>query len=289
MAIRGTYATTPGGGSYHHLSVWGTLRWMFVLLMLFFFLFPLYWMISTAVKPTGELFTMPPHWVPSAPTLSNFEVALTRYNGAAAFRNSLVAAGMSTVLALAVGTAAAYSMARFRTGGRTLSFWLLSQRIMPPVVLIVPVYVMFSAIGWTDTLQSLILLYAVGNLPFVVWMLRSYFLEIPTEIEDSALVDGATRFTAIVRVTLPLAAPGLAATAIFAFIFSWTEFLFAVILTRNTAITLPVVISGFYSTQADAFGPAAALSVLAAVPMFCLAVMVQHHFVRGLTMGAVKG
>jgi multiple sugar transport system permease protein len=160
---------------------------------------------------------------------------------------------------------------------------------MPPVVLIIPVSLLVSFLGLIDTHAGLTLLYVLFNLPYVIWMMRSYFLEVPVEVEESALVDGATRLGTFLRITIPLSLPGLIATGTFAFIFSWTEFLFALILTRNNAFTLPVTISGYYGSQGAVIGQAAALTVVATVPLFLLGLLVQRHFVRGLTLGAVRG
>jgi multiple sugar transport system permease protein len=156
------------------------------------------------------------------------------------------------------------------------------------VVLIIPLFLVLRTLGLIDTHVGLILLYSMFNLPYVIWMMRSYFGDVPVEIEESALVDGASRLAVLRRITLPLSLPGLIATGTFAFIFSWTEFLFALVLTRDKTQTLPVVISGYYGSQGSLWGQAAALSVVATVPLFVLGLAVQRHFVRGLTLGAVK-
>jgi multiple sugar transport system permease protein len=254
-----------------------------------FILMPVYWVAITAFKPAREIIAYPPIWLPTTFTLDNFDVAIERFGGLHALKNSLIVASGSTLLALFVGTLAGYSMARFNTGGRKLSFWLLMQRMMPGVALIFPSFILFRAIGWIDTHAALIVLYTVAALPFTIWMTRGYIVEIPHEVEESGLVDGCSRLGVLWRITLPLAAPGVAATAIFIFVWSWTEFLFAVILARTNAVTLPVVISSFYGSQASQHGAASALALLAMVPVFILAMAMQRHLVRGLTLGAVKG
>ena len=194
-----------------------------------------------------------------------------------------------------VGSLAAYSLARFRTGGKHLAFWMLSQRMMPPVVLVVPFFLLLRDVGdvvprlGLDTRGALIVLYTVFNLPYVIWMMRSYFEGVPVELEEAAMVDGCTRFGVLWRITLPLALPGLIATATFTFIFAWTEFLFAVVITRTDAVTLPVAIAGFTGSQGSNWGQASALAVVATGPVFLLGLLVQRHFVRGLTLGAVRG
>ncbi len=263
------------------------LRYLVVLVALAFFLFPIFWVISTAFKLPGDYLRNPPLWIPSEPTLIHFG-AVMPLKGYTALKNSLIISFATTALSLLIGGLAAYSLARFNTGGHHFSFWILSQRLMPPVVLIIPLFLVFRTLGLLDTHLALIILYTLFNLPYVIWMLRSYFAEVPVEIEESALVDGCTRLGVLRRITLPLSLPGLIATATFAFIFSWTEFLFALILTRNNAFTLPVTIAGYYVTQGAIWGQAAALAVVATIPLFVIGVLVQKHFVRGLTLGAVK-
>ncbi|MBV9356912.1 MAG: carbohydrate ABC transporter permease [Chloroflexi bacterium] len=271
------------------LSIFDVLCYAYLVVFSLFVLFPIYWVVATAFKPPQDILNYPPVWFPSAPTLDNFDTAVEHFNGLGALKNSIIAAGGSTVLALCIGTLAAYSMARFNTGGRNLSMWLLTQRLIPAVSFIFPTFILFKAINWVDTYQALILLYAVAALPFTVWMMRGYIVEIPHEMEESALVDGCNRLGVLWRITLPLAGPGVAATAIFVFVWGWTEFLFALILARTDAVTLPVVISSFYGTQASMDGAASALALLAMLPVFVLALVMQRRLVRGLTLGAVKG
>ena len=297
MARQSTFGSTPavrtGATTVRRYSVWTTLatigKYAYLCLFSVFFLFPIYWIATSAFKLPGDILTYPPVWVPDTWTLQNFDVAITRYNGIGALTNSLIVAAGSTLAALVIGTMAGYSMARYNTGGRHLSFWLLTQRMIPAVSLIFPTFLLFKEIGWIDTHQSLIVLYTVAALPFTVWMTRGYIVEIPYEVEESALVDGCTRLQVLWRITLPLAAPGLAATAIFVFVWGWTEFLSAVILGRTNAVTLPVTLSGFFGTQNSIYGVASALALIAMVPVFILALLMQRHLVRGLTLGAVKG
>lgn len=270
------------------------LRYGVVLIALAVVLFPIFWIVSMAFKTPDEYFASPPVWIPSVLTTRNF-ASVWREKGSLAFENSLIIGGSATAISLVIGSLCAYSLVRFRTGGRHLSFWILSQRMMPPVVLVIPFFLLLRETGkrvaWfgLDSHGALIALYTLANLPFVTWMLRSYFAGVPHEIEESALVDGCTTLGVLWRITLPLTVPGLIATATFAFIFSWTEFLFAVSFTRTKAVTLPVVISGFTGSQGSNWGEAAALAVIATAPLFALGLLVQRHFVRGLTLGAVRG
>jgi multiple sugar transport system permease protein len=268
------------------------LRILVLIVAAIFFLLPVYWMVMTSLKLPGEYMHRPPIWIPREPVLNHYRMAFED-KGRLALENSLVIASGATVISLVVGTLAAYSISRFETGGRHLSFWLLSQRMMPPVVLIVPM--LLRDIGkidpsfGLDTRFALIAIYTAFNLPFIVWMMRSYFDGVPVELEESAMVDGSTRLGVFWRIALPLSLPGLIATGTFAFIFSWTEFLFAVVLTRTDAFTMPVAIAGYTGSQGSNYGQASALAVVATLPVFVLSLLVQRHFVRGLTLGAVRG
>lgn len=275
------------------------LRYLVLLIALIFFLFPIFWVAITSIKLPGEYMHRPPILIPDEPTLVHYRNVMNA-KGELALRNSAIIATSATLLSLLVGTLAAYSLARFNTGGKHFAFWLLSQRMMPPVVLVVPFFLLLRDIGaWNDgalrdvfgldTRIALIALYTVFNLPFVIWLMRSYFDGVPRELEESAMVDGSTRLGVFWRITLPLSIPGLIATGTFAFIFAWTEFIFAVVLTRTEAITLPVAIAGFSGSQGSNWGQASALAVVATAPVFALSLLVQKHFARGLTLGAVRG
>ncbi len=270
------------------------LRYAVLVIVLIFCLFPILWVIGTSVKLPGEYLRNPPVWVPQNPTLVHFSNVMAQ-RGNLALKNSVIIASGATLLSMLVGSLAAFSLARLNTGGRHFAFWLLSQRLMPPVVLVVPFFLLLRDLGrinpalGLDSHAALITLYTVFNLPFVIWMMRSYFEAVPPEIEESALVDGSTRLKAFRSITLPLAVPGLIATGTFAFIFSWMEFLFAVVFTRTKAVTLPVAIAGFSGSQGSNWGQASALAVVAMLPVFALGLLVQRHFVRGLTLGAVRG
>jgi multiple sugar transport system permease protein len=263
-------------------------------LALVFFLFPIVWIIGISIKYPADYQSDPPVWIPREVTGLHYQSVMSE-QGTLALKNSLIIAGSATLLAVLIGSLAAYSLARFNTGGRHFGFWLLSQRMMPPVVLVIPFFLLLREAGkinprlGIDQHLPLIALYAVFNLPYVIWMMRSYFSSVPVEVEESAMIDGATRLGVLARITLPLALPGLIATTVFAFIFAWTEFLFAVVFTRTNAVTLPVIISGFTGAQGSNWGRACALSVVATAPVFILVLLVQRHFVRGLTLGAVRG
>jgi multiple sugar transport system permease protein len=282
---RGATGMVRGG----RLRVGGIVRFLYIGAFLVFLLGPLYWVIVTAIKPVEDYQTVPPVWFPDSPTSIHFTAALNDLRGWTGLKNSAIIAGSATIASVLIGTAAAYSMARFRTGGRHLAFWVLSQRIMPPIAIVIPIFLIYRELGLVDSRLGLIALYTVFTLPFSIWMMYTYFRQMPVELEEAALVDGCTRFQALWKIAWPLAAPGIVSAAAFAFIFSWTEFLFALILTSNEAVTVPVVISQFLAFQAAQFGESSALSICAMVPAFILGIIVQRHLVRGLTMGAVQG
>jgi multiple sugar transport system permease protein len=239
----------------------------------------------------------PPVWWPDNPTDLHYAESLNRFGGWEGLRNSLIIAAATTLLAVAIGTTAAYSMARFRTGGKHLAFWFLSQRMLPPVAVVLPIFLLYSRYSqdWfgyalIDTHIGLILLYTVFALPFTVWMMYAYFRQMPVELEEAALVDGCSRLQALVKIAWPLAAPGIISAAAFAFIFAWTEFLFALVLARGTTTTLPVALAGMVTSfQGNLYGEASALTMVSLIPALILGIFVQRHLVRGLTLGAVQG
>jgi multiple sugar transport system permease protein len=179
-------------------------------------------------------------------------------------------------------------MARYKVGGDNLPFFILSQRFMPPVAVIFPFLLVFKLLHWMDTVQALIVLYLTFNLPYAVWMMRGFFKEIPVEIEESALVDGCTPLGAFWRIALPLVKPGLVATGVFCLIFSWSEFFFAVCLSRVNAVPLSVYLPNFFGKYTVFWGEIGATSIVAMLPLFILSLVMQRYLVRGLTMGAVK-
>ena len=252
------------------------------------FLFPVYWLFIISFKTPEEIFAFPPRWLPDSLQLGNYAV-LFKDGDAVTVWNSLVVAGVSTVIAMFLGTICAYSLARFRTGGDNLAIWIISQRMFPPIVVVFPIFLLYVWIGWVDTYRGLILLYTAFNLPYVIWMMRGYVADIPIELEESALVDGCTRWQVLVRVVFPMARAGLFATAVFTFVFAWNDFLFALVLTRTEVVTFPVQVTHYFGGQSNFWAKIAAMSVLGTLPIFCAVAMLQRYLVRGISMGAVKG
>ncbi len=265
--------------------------WRILLLGTFilFVLFPLYWMFNTSIKPSDDYLAIPPVWFPDEPTLIHYTAALFTYRGLEGLINSLIISLSATVLSATIGMLMAYSLARYNTGGKHLSFWVLSQRFLPPIAIILPIFLIYRNIGIYDTHIGLILAYVVFTLPVSVWMMFAYFRGMPRSMEEAALVDGCTQWRAFWTVAVPLAMPGIVAAAVFAFIACWTEFFFALILTSRTAFTLPTVFRSFIGFQGAQYGEAAALAIVSLGPSILLGVLVQRHLVRGLTLGAVRG
>lgn len=273
--------------------VWPLLQYSALAAYAVFFLFPLYWLVATSLKAQTEMFALPPVWWPEHITVASFREILFQSSFGRLAWNSAVVAGGSTLLSLVVGTMGAYSLSRYVLPFRLnhhLSFWILSTRAFPPIVSIVPLFLIMRRWELVDTRLALILAYSVFNLPFVVWMMKGFFDELPREMEESALVDGDTPLGAFRRIVLPLVRPGLAATALFCLIVAWNEFLFALVLTQTEAAqTLPVGIANQVTQYEIRWGLMSAAGVVAMIPLFVVALLVQRHLVRGLSYGAVKG
>jgi len=257
-----------------------------------FFLFPVYWLVLTSLKPPSEQFTMPPRWWSRNLTLEHYRAIFQSPIAGLAANSAAVVLG-STAVSLVAGTMGAYALSRFRLRynlNRRIAYWILSTRMFPPIVSVIPLFLILRRLDLLDTRFALVLAYAVFNLPFVVWMMKGFFDELPRELEEAARIDGASHFEAFRRIILPLVRPGLAATAIFCMIVSWNEFLFALILTQtDAAMTLPVGIANQVTQYEIRWGAMSAAGVLATVPIFVFALAVQRHLVRGLSFGAVKG
>ena len=251
-------------------------------------LFPPIVLFLTSFKTEVDALSFPPKWI-FTPTINNFTEI---FHGSPIIKymiNSIIVASLNTVVSLVFGSMAAYSLARFRfKGSDNITFWMLSIRMMPPVVAVIPLYIIMRNLRLLDTPWCLVIAYLTINLPFVVWMMKGFFEEIPREIEESALVDGCSTFEVFRIIALPLAAPGLAATGIFTFIFSWNEFLIALILTGTKSVTLPVGLIGYMKETGIDWGYMTAGGILALIPVIIFALFAQKNLVKGLTMGAIK-
>lgn len=260
-------------------------------LVIIVWFFPIYWIVTMSLKGEAELAAVPPTLVPQHPTFDSyyrllFVLDFTRY-----LKNSIVVAVGATLIGLFASTLCAYSLSRYRFPLR-LNYWvlfiLLAIRIFPPTVTLIPLFVFFRNLGLLDTIFAVMLAQVYFDLPFVTWLMRGFFADIPVDLEEAARVDGDTKFGAFRHVVVPLVAPGLIATAILVVINSWNEFTFALVLTESRATTLPVATAGLVQEFGVAWGPMTASGVLFTVPVLIFAVLVQRNLIRGLTAGAVK-
>ena len=221
------------------------------------------------------------------PTLDNYRTVFLSDRFLRYFSSSAIIALSSTLISLFFGSMAAYSITRHRTGGDFLPFWILSQRMLPPIVIILPVYILMRNLGLLDTYWSIIM-HTLINLPFAIWLMTGFFREVPEAIDEAAVIDGCSIFKAYFRIILPIVTPGLLATGIFCLVASWNEFLFALVLSGRTVTTLPVA-TAFYVTDRDIlWGPMTAVGVTAMIPIIVFTLVIQKYLVRGLSYGAVK-
>jgi multiple sugar transport system permease protein len=252
---------------------------------------PLFWMAATSFKSNKEI-TQQSTLYPHSPTTENFQRLFGEIGFGDYLRNSLIVTSASVLLSLVIGSLAAYAIARFRLwhhAERRFGLLLLTMRMVPPIVLAVPIYLLILKLHLINSYAALILVYTGFNVTFVVWMMESFFREIPVELEEAAMVDGDSRMAAFRRVVLPLAVPGLVATAIFAVIVTFNEFLMALVLTATPdAETVPRGAATLIGRIAIDWGAMSAAGVVAAIPIVLFALIVQRHLVRGLTMGALK-
>jgi multiple sugar transport system permease protein len=265
-----------------------TLRYLIALVLVVIFVFPIYWLFISSFKTPDEIFAFPPVWYPASIQFSNYMV-LFKDGDAFTVWNSLLLASVSSFFAMIFGTLAAYSLVRFKTGGENLAVWIISQRMMPPVAIVFPLFLFYVYLGWVDSYHGLIILYTAFSLPYVIWMMRGYIEDIPLELEESALVDGCTRWEVLWKVVLPMARSGLFATAVFTFIFAWNDFLFALVLTRTEVTTYTVQVTHYFGGQSNFWAKISAMSVLGTIPVFFTVAVMQRFLVRGISMGAVKG
>jgi multiple sugar transport system permease protein len=257
---------------------------------LVFFLGPFFWIVTTSLKGNEDFFAFPPVWIPDQPSLAHYARLFTHASGLRYFLNSLAISSLSMGAALVVSVPTAYSIARWRFGGGFLSTLLLVLRMLPAIALIIPVYIMYRTMGLTNSYLGLVTIYTVTYIPFAVWLLVGFLRDFPIEIEEAALIDGCSRLRALITVVVPIIAPGLAVVALFAFIATWNEFLFAVVLTGIETKTMMVLVTTFTSGGTDTFyGEASASVVLGVLPAFAVAFLLQRYLVKGLALGGTKG
>jgi multiple sugar transport system permease protein len=252
-------------------------------------LFPIYWIIASSLKTPLDVRAIPPVWFPTQPTLENYATLFARTDILRIIQNSVIITLGAVLVGMFLGTPAAYAMSRFRIGGDWLPFLVLMVRMTPPVVFVLPFFIIATWFHAHNTYAALIIVFTFFAVPLIIWMMLGFFAELPRELEEAAMVDGCTHVDAFRRVILPLTMPGLAATAILATILVWNEFLFALILSGRDTRTLPVLVNSFVTEKSLDYGLMTAAGVIAALPVVLFGLLVQKQLVRGLTMGAIKG
>jgi len=259
---------------------------MILILFAICYFFPLLWLFLTSFKDpaligTGKFFF--------TPSLYNYKIIFTNWNIMLYFKNSVIVSVLSTLIALTVGSLGAYSLVRLNPPNKDfLAFEILSLRGIPPVVAVIPIFILVNKFQIQGSLFTLTIIYAVMNLPFVIWLIAGFIKEIPLSVEESALIDGCTRFEIFRKICFPLIVPGVVSTGILSLIFAWNEFLFANILMSKDAKTLPVIAAMAVKEYSIAWGPACAAGVVCIFPIIFLGIIVQKYLVRGFSFGAIK-
>lgn len=268
------------------------------------FLFPIIWMAATSFKLQRDIMTDKIIFIPKSMTSKNYREIFSRKlqvggsegtvfsrqgHGLHGLKNSLIISSCTTLLSLIIGLPSAYALARFRVRGKNgLANWILSTRMFPPAATVLPIFLLWQKLKLIDTYIAMTISYLVFNLPFVIWLMRGFFYDIPKEIEESASMDGCGVLMSFIRISIPIAAPGIAATAVFSYIFSWNEFLFGLILTRIHTQTYPVQLAGYIGTSGILWGQMSAMAMLAITPVIILLILTQRYMVRGLSFGSLR-
>ena len=274
-----------------HAMVGSAVAYVVSLLLVVFIGFPLLWMLVSSFKPAEQLFVSPPRLLPSTLTLDWYRNVMLQSDAPTYFRNSLVIGAATTAICLSIGTLAAYGATRFEfPGKRVFLIGALLSYAFPAIVLFVPIYMIINSLGLIDTLAGVVIAHTILTFPFALWMLRSFFIAIPREIDEAAWVDGASYFLTFVAIILPLALPGVFSVGVFVFVLSWNEYLFAgVLITSGSLKTIPVGISEFITSFDVRWGEIMAMGALATMPVIALFLSVQRFVLRGVIAGAIKG
>ena len=266
-----------------------TLTNSLIVLIVFVWLFPVYWIIMTSLKTRSDIIRATPVFL-FKPTLENYQTIFgPTYQFARIVENSYFIATLTTVLVMLMAVPAAYSLARFRTtAARRLALWILSLRMLPPIAAVIPYYVLATKVGKLDSYSAMVVVYGALGLPLAIWLLRGFFTDLPEELDQAARLDGYGYMGVLRRIILPLGAPSIAVTAILTFVFTWNEFLLALLLTDTKAVTVPVQISKMILAYQVLWGELSAAGVIALIPLVVVVFALQRYIVRGLTLGAVK-
>jgi ABC-type glycerol-3-phosphate transport system permease component len=260
------------------------------IVIVIFFMLPIFWLVTTSFKFGRDAFAIPPRWLFFDYTLRNFQEVLATTKISQYLLNSIIISAGATILSLVLGVPAGYAIAR--SNSRILNssaYFFLILLMVPPIAMLIPFYLIMRDLHLLGSYASLIILDTVFDAAFVVWMMRSYFADVPKEMEEAALVDGASRFAAFWRVALPLSIPGVVAAAIYVIIFSWNDFLFALMLTSPETKTIPLGILSSFSSVEINWGKMAVMCLFAIIPALFIALFLNRYFIQGATMGASKG
>ncbi|RLC17737.1 MAG: carbohydrate ABC transporter permease [Deltaproteobacteria bacterium] len=251
-------------------------------------IFPFLWILRTSFAYKVIAYRIPPEWF-FFPTLDNYFMIFKSHPFHIFFLNSLVVALVSTVTCLIIGAPAAYSFARFRTGGNSVRVGVLTTQMLPAITLVIPFFLIFNKIGLYNSLPGLAMSYITFNIPFVVWILIGFFETLPKELDESAMIDGCTRLGSFLRITVPISLPGMLSAGVFCFVLSWNEFLFALILTGRASKTLPVAVAALITQQGTEIGAVCAATMLIVTPMILLYFCFRTFLIKGMVAGAIKG
>jgi multiple sugar transport system permease protein len=277
-------ATRPGSSQGIGRMIAGAMTAGIVLL----WLFPIYWIFLTSFKtPLLINEKVPVFWF--TPTLENYRHLFDEFRFARVLTNSLVITVSTTSVVIVLALLAAYALGRMDIrGGKHIALWMLSLRFMPPIAIVLPFFIVWQRIGLIDTYVGLILIYVAFNLPFAIWLLRGFLVEVPRDLDEAATLDGLGHVAILRRIILPVIAPGVAVTAIFTFMFSWNEYLMALVLTSRNASTVPVTVSKFIQAYSILWGDVGAAATIELLPVLVVVFLLQRHIMRGITLGAVK-
>jgi multiple sugar transport system permease protein len=266
------------------------LLWVLLVIIVASYAFPFVYLASTSFKPPVEAIAVPPSLIPKSWSLENYQAALSTFGVIPSFINSITTALISTALTIVLAVPAAYAITRFATRtGQVFMFGTLVTRMVPPVAIGIPLVAIMTGIGLRDTPTGTALAQTTIALPLAIWLLTSFFESVPIELEEAATMDGASRIRILISVIVPVVSGGIAVAAIFAFLASWNEFLFALLLTAIRAQTTPVVIANFQTQFGLQWGAMTALAILYSLPVVAVTFLLQKRIVGGLTLGAVKG
>jgi multiple sugar transport system permease protein len=266
--------------------------YFFLFLAILVSVFPFFWIVTTSFKFSRDHFSKPPVYLPTDYTLAHYEELFSRtaVNALPFLRNSFAIATLNMVFVVAISVPAAYALARYRLGGDTTRFAILVGRMLPPVILVIPLFLIYRTLHLNDTYFGLVLAYSIFNGPLAVWLLMAFFEDFPTEIIDASLVDGSTEFQALLRVVVPLMAPSVVVVALFCFLTGWNDLIFVLTLGGRETHTLNMLMVNLLNAPSnESFGPAAATVVLGIIPPFALTLFLQRYLVAGLSLGGVKG